>query len=449
MLAALQAYYLSASAALFLYAVYSNKNAVHAFAMGIALNIFPLMFTPYMSMDIARIAGMPLAYLPVTSAGFALAVRNRLRWPRAYRTVLVIALLFCVYSFVTTIVIGGATVANFAYWVAWPLNFIIFFSAAGFFSRVDRALANKVIKWTAMILVAGCLVGLLRLATGIAEDANFMPVVNRNGTVVFIAMIAPLLFYIYEQEHKSRTWLLVCTACVALGATFIYSRSGLIGLGVGVFLYYMRFTLAGLLKPMVAALVIAVFVASGIADKSVERLERISGTVQMVMHGDQLDNSMNDYNRVMLLTGAIETARENFWFGTGLGLDNYRRSFHKASNYTHDSKAHNFYVSYFAELGILGFSMLLWMLLLISRLLPPLAGRHKAFKVSFIVMAVMMTMNEYILLPELWFFFGMLAGMSQVANRSYSLPPVSAPIPRVNAHRLPGLNRPGHRATHG
>jgi len=449
LLIGLQAYYLAASTLLFLYAVYSNHNALHAFGYGIALNIFPLMFLPYVSMDVARIAGIPLAYLPVIAAGLALAVRNRMRVPGRYGVLLWLTVLYCIYSLVTTVLIGGATASNFAYWFAWPLNFVIFFSAASFFSRVDKTVANRVIKSTAIILVLGCLVGLARLAAGIESDANFMPAVNRNGTVVFTVMICPLLFYIFEEERKSRTWLLFCIGSVMLALVFIYSRSGLIGLALGVFLYFLRFTLAGLLKSMAALMFVIVFISSGVADKSLNRLEHISSTVSMVMHGDQLDHSMGDYNRVMLLTGAIETAKENFWFGTGLGLENYRKSFHKASNYGHDSKAHNFYVSYFAELGMVGFSLLLTILFLIWRSLLPLSSRYRAFRVSYLVIAVMMAMNEFILLPELWFFYGMLAGMSySLMNRMAVLPAVHAPRHHLD-YLQPAFNRIDNRTTHG
>lgn len=422
MLNALKAYYLLASLSLFIFAICSNKNALHAFGYGIALNIFPLALVPDVSMDIARFGGMPLAYLPITSAGLALAVRNGIRLPRAYGLLLTLAIIYCIYAFFTTVIIGGATITNVAYWIAWPLNFLIFFSAASFFSRVDTDTANKIIKSTVTVLVLGCLVGLARYALGIGEDANFMPVVNRNGTVVFIVMIFPLLFYIYKEERKSRRWLLFCVSCIALTLTLTFSRSGIIGLLAGIILYYMRFTLSGLLKSTVILLIIAAIAFSGIADQSLQRLARVSVTTNMLMHGEDLNASMNDYNRVMLLKGAIATAKDNAWFGTGLGLDNYRKGFHKVSDYNQDSKAHNFYISYFAELGLVGFSLLLFILFLISRKLHPLSSRHKAFKVSFLVMAIMMTMNEYILLPELWFFFGMLAGMSYLKTHVANAP---------------------------
>lgn len=449
MLTGLKVYYLLASAALFLFAISSNRNALHAFGYGIALNIFPLALLPYLSMDIARIAGMPLAYLPITAAGLALAVRNHNRVPRSYSLLLTLAFLYCVYAFFTTVIVGGASFANFAYWAAWPLNFLIFFSAAAFFSRVDKSTANQVIRSTVTVLVLGCLVGLMRYASGIGQDANFMPVVNRNGTVVFTVMIFPLLLYIYKEERKSRFWLVFCVASIALALALTFSRSGIIGLLAGIILYYMRFTLSGLLKSAAAVVLIAAVAFSGIADKSLQRLAHVSVTANMLLHGEDLNSSMNDYNRVMLLKGAIATAEDNFWFGTGLGLENYRRAFHKVSDYGHDSKAHNFYLSYFAELGIAGFSLLLLILYLISRKLYPLSSRHKAFKVSFLVMAIMMTMNEYILLPEIWFFYGMLAGMSYIAPNAMETLGRFPLQRRLNYVPNPAFNRITNRSLDG
>lgn len=439
---ALTAYYLTASGLLFLFAIYSNRNALHAFGYGIALNIFPLALMPEISMDIARIAGMPFAYLPIIAAGLALAVRNQARLPKPYSLLLVLAIIYCVYAFFTTVILGGVTAANLAYWLAWPLNFIIFFSAAAFFSRVDLSMANKVIKSTVMILVLGCLVGLMRYGLGIGEDANFMPTMNRNGTVVFIVMVFPLLFYVYKQERKSTRWLLFCIGSIGLAVAFTFSRSGIIGVLACVFLYHMRFSLSGLAKSLAVLALIVLIAFSGAADKSLQRLERVFTTSQMLAHGEDLNSTMNDYNRVMLLKAAIATAQDNFWFGTGLGLENYRKAFHKASDYGHASKAHNFYISYFAELGAMGFSLLLFILYLISRKLHPLSSRHRAFKVSFVAMALMMSMNEYILLPEIWFFYGMLAGMSHTKEHAFALPPHAYAA-------VPLFNRMPYRSPHG
>ncbi|HUH59183.1 MAG TPA: O-antigen ligase family protein [Candidimonas sp.] len=438
MLLTLQIYYLVISTLIFLYGIYSSRNASHSFGLGLAANIFPVMFIPYLDMDIARVAGMPLAYLPIIAAGFSLAVRNRLRVPKAYSGLVILSLVFCIYAFITTVFIGGMSVTNFAYWFAWPLNLAIFFSAASFFSRVSPDTAGRVIHATVFVLVAGCVVGLFRYASGIADDANFMPVMNRNGTVVLIAMTFPLLLYLHSEHYISKKVLILSITCVVLALLLTFSRSGLIGVMSGVFIYYMRMSLRGLLKTATAVAIVLVLSLTGIADSSIERLERFSVTARMIMNNEQFDTSMNDYNRVMLLTGAVATAKEEFWFGTGLGLTNYRRTYHRVSNHFPDSKAHNFYLSYFAELGIFGFALLLTMCFLIYRTLPPLHSRFRAFRVSFLVTAIMMTMNEYILLPELWFFYGLLSGVSissarHLAELHYKPQPLKA-WENANAH---------------
>src|SRR5690606_28743595 len=159
-----------------------------------------------------------------------------------------LAFVYCVYAFFTTVIMGGTTVANVAYWAAWPLNFLIFFSAAAFFTRVDIQAANKVIKATVVILVLGCLTGLARYGLGIAPDANFMPLVNRNGTVVFIVMVFPLLFYTYKEQEKARGWLLFCIGCLVVTLAFTFSGSGIIGMWACILLYYTRLTLSGLAR---------------------------------------------------------------------------------------------------------------------------------------------------------------------------------------------------------
>src|SRR5690606_17566348 len=130
MLMALQAYYLFVSGALFLYALSSPRHAVRSVVLGMAMNIFPLALQPYMNMDVARLAGMPLVYLPVTAAGLALATHNGLRFPRSHRSLYILILIYLVYTFCNTMLARGMTASNLVYWLAWPLNFLIFIGTA-------------------------------------------------------------------------------------------------------------------------------------------------------------------------------------------------------------------------------------------------------------------------------------------------------------------------------
>lgn len=421
MLIGLQVYFILFSFSLFLYAIKNNRHASVSFGYALAINIFPLFWMPYYSMDSARLGGIPLAYLPIISAGFALVIRSKLKIKSKHKVIFFLAILFLVYTFTTSLIVHGVTFKNFAYWFAWVLNLLIFFGAISFFSNLDSSLYYKVIKSTTIILILGCLVGLFRYFSGINHDANFMPVVNRNGTVVFIVMIVPLLFFIYSNRVISKKIYISSFAIIAFCLLFIFSRSGLLGFLFGIILYYLNFSYKNILKIFaILVLVMAIF-STGIAEKSLKRLERITTSVEMLSSGEKMDSSMGDYNRVMLLQNAILIIQNNFWFGTGLGLENYKKAFHKVSNYHHDSKAHNFYLSYFAELGFIGFMILIILLSLIYKNLAPLSSKYRAFKVSFWAVALMMTMNEYILLPELWFFFGMLSGISYNSTKAISI----------------------------
>src|SRR5690606_36180596 len=107
---------------------------------------------------------------------------------------------------------------------------------------------------------------------------------------------------------------------------------------------------------------VTLLLSTGIAEQSKERLWNTTRSVSALMEGRDVDRSVGDHNRVMLLHGAVANAKAHFWFGTGLGMDNYREGMRKASHLPITSKAHNFYLSYFTELGIVGFTLLLFLL---------------------------------------------------------------------------------------
>lgn len=438
MLMMLQLYYLGVSIALFAYALYTPRCALRAFVLGICANVFPPAFVHYMDMDLARLGGLPLAYLPGTAVGIALALRNGLRFPRRYLTLYVLICIYLIYTLCNTVLLRGVSLTNLVYWTAWPLNFLLFIAMAASVSRMSQDFLNRILEGLVLVLVAASLVGLARFAAGFEPDSNFMPMVNRNGTVVLIAFLFPLVFHVHATQGKSRVWLLTCAGVIGVCVLLTFSRSGLLGLLAGTILYYGRFSLMGLLKFSAAVLVIILFLSSGVAERTTERLLMTGLTITAMLEGREIDRSVGDHNRVVLVNSAIANGKEHFWFGTGLGMENYRAGLRRAGTPPVTSKAHNFYLSYFAELGLVGFALLLAILQRIYAGLPPLASRHRAFRVSFLVTALMMAMNEYILLPELWLFMGLLAGISHQLSSQVQLAKVRRPVPRTLQFDLGG-----------
>jgi len=422
MLTGLQLYYALVSGCLFLYALRTTRHALQAFPVALALNVFPLALLPYLSMDVARLGGLPLVYLPVTAIGLALVARNGMRLPRRHAALYLVACIYLIYTFSNTVILHGLSTSNLVYWVAWPMNIAIFVATAAAASRLEPGVLEKVLHRCVLVLAAAALVGLARLAAGIGTDANFMPVMNRNGTVVLATLLFPLVFYVHETQGKPRRWLLLCAGVIALCVVLTFSRSGLIGLAAGVLLYYGRLSLKALAKAAFGVCVLVLLLSTGIAQRSVERLSNTGNTVSALFEGRELDNTVGDRNRLNLVNSAMDAAKAHFWLGTGLGMANYREGLRRVGHSEITSKAHNFYLSYFTELGIVGFALLLALFQRIYAGLPPLSSRQRAFRVSFLVMAVMMTMNEYILLPEFWLFFGMLAGTSGHLPRLETVP---------------------------
>ena len=447
MLTALQAYYLCASAILGLFALYSPRRALLAFVGAIGLNIFPLAVVSYMNMDIARIGAMPLVYLPATAVGLALILRNGLHFPKRYSTLYVLIGVFLVYTMCNTLLLRGWSAPNLAYWLAWPLNLLVFIATARWVAGMDPAFLNRLLHHLVILLVAASLVGLGRYATGFEPDANFIPLMNRNGTVVLIALLFPLVLHVHQAQNKSMLWLIFCGGTIALCVAMTFSRSGLIGLLFGLILYYGRFTLMGMVKFSLAGLAVVLFLASGVTERTTERLLLTGRTISALASGEEIDRSVGDRNRALLVQGAIDTAKQHIWLGTGLGMENYRAGLQRSTPLPLNSKSHNFYLSYLAELGVFGFVLLLAILHRIYTYLPPLNSRWRAFRVCFLVTAIMMTMNEYILLPELWLFFGLLTGIGrQLATGRYTAMLPGAPLSAAGMTRFPPAT--GHAPAH-
>lgn len=437
MLISLQLYFLAVSGALFLFALHRPSNALRAFLLGISANIFPLALLPYMDMDIARLGGLPLVYLPGTAVGLALVLRNGLHLPRRYLTLYVLICIYLVYTLCNTVLFRGISATNLVYWLAWPLNFLLLIGMAATAARMSDRMLNRILEGAVLILVAACAVGLARLGLGIGSDANFIPLMNRNGTVVLVALLFPLIFHVHDNHDKSRFWLLSCVSIVTLCVAFTYSRSGLVGLLAGMILYYWRFSLVGLLKFSAVLLAIILFLQSGIAQRSTERLIMTGQTISAMLEGREVDRSVGDHNRVVLVNSAVAAAKKHFWFGTGLGMQNYREGLRRAGVPAVTSKSHNFYLSYFTELGLFGFALLLSILKCVHAALPPMGSHQRAFRVIFLVTGLMMTMNEYILLPELWLLMGLLMG---IARRQAAAKAVAAEV-----HARGAAGRPGRR----
>ncbi|MGQ4276463.1 O-antigen ligase family protein [Pseudidiomarina sp. E22-M8] len=397
------------------YGFKGEKAMQHVFTFAFAVNVFPVAFMPQQSMAEARFLGIPLAYIPILCAGVPYLLK--LGFINSRLKNLIVLMSIFIFYITATSFYPRLHSGTFVYYFSWIFNFLLFIAVYSYFAKKNIEILEDVITKFFTVLIAACVVGIVRYFVGFSSDANFMPMVNRNGTVVFLVMASSLLFYLMERNVCNGKKAIVYWSIISITLLLMQSRSGLFGFMFVSFIYFFRIEKRSL-SMLTLVFVIALGVLfSPLGDKISDRVLHTGTTLsQTITVG--IEDGENDHTRYMLMLSAIEIFKNNPVFGVGVGLPNYRAAFDEhVGFYDRDSKAHNFYLSYLAELGIFGFSLLLLILLSIYRLLAPMNTKYRAFRVSFLGMAFMMTMNEYILLPELWFFYGMLGGMSYAVSK--------------------------------
>lgn len=394
-----------------------SKLVGGALAFTIGLNTIPFLFVSELGMGDTRLLRIPFTYIPMISCGMALFLLNRGKIDKRDQDVLFSGWLFITYVIIVGIFKGFSWDA-LQYLCMWIFNIMLYLTTARFFSRLKSPVIDRSLIWIIRILILCSILGIARFLWGMSPDSNFMPMFNRNGTIFIVVALSPLLFFLKERKYIKQMGFWVALSIIALSLLMMDSRSGILGFGMVALLYFgTRFKYQ---KNTVIVFIIIVIslILSPIGQKMLQRFEDLPTAFQ-VLREEQSEGSTElfmDIDRVMLIKGAIEIIKNEFWFGSGVGLENYQQAFMKHFDYYRQTKPHNFYLWSLAEYGVIGFTLLMALLSMIYKRLPPLRSDCGAFLISFLGIAFLMLLNEYITLPELWFITGMLVGIYRQMN---------------------------------
>ena len=384
----------------------------YVFIFAIIINIVPFIFTPYIGMDEGRIVGVPPAYVPFLFAGSYMLLRIGIKIQKKDFGWLVLAMIFIIYISITSFQYG-ASLTTLSYYLAYIMNIFLFIVAKNYYSKLNFQKIRRILMLLLNVVIIGSTVGIARYLIGVDLDANFMPLLNRNATIVFIISVIPVLMYFYEYKYLSRYRYWLYSLIFLFTLLYIFGRSGIMAFLFVYLAYYFRFRVRSFLIITFSFVILSGIVSLGIADKMLDRFADFNRTLPMLYSGD-IEAGVGDYERLLLIRSAVDIAKENFWFGTGVGVENYQREFHKiVVNYDRDSRAHNLYITRFANFGLIGWLLFFTLLIGVYRMLPPWTEGQKYFRISFMGVAILMMFNEYILLPQLWIIFGLYAGMRQ------------------------------------
>ena len=398
-----------------------NLSFFRFYQLGLFLNTFPIIFNLYYSQDTARLFFVPYFYIPGLIILSLIGIAS-LKIKKSY---LLLIFFYMSVTFYTTFINGLFSLGTFVYWISFPVAIILFNCSQRFFNKnnnkINFYLKNYV--WTIFIC---SLIGIIfyHLYNGPLPNngwTRFNPFAtsNLNGSSILIAfsfylsLSANVFSKPIFEKFKTRLYLsLFFGYCLILSG----SRMALIILiTIIVFEIFKSifknrnsiYTFWSKRNAKIAMISSIILIPQIIINSdSGLRLIRVFNTFTDPNNLCINAGNCGDFKRFLYLEKSYTLFLENPLFGTGSGLLNYQNS---ALNLFDESfsKAHNFYISYLTENGIIGFSIMLMILCLIFSELRKSKNTTFAF-----VIAISLFFNEYIFQPELWLITALLTASS-------------------------------------
>jgi len=370
------------------------------FPIFLLLNVLPVFVFNQQNPDNARIYGIPFAYISAIIFGlltFAhiVLLRNKLIVDKTERSLILALFIFVIYVIlqfyiVDSLIDGVVNILSIIFYIALFLS-IVYLS-----KNMDEIKLRRLINRCNYVLLFGITIGCVKYIIGISEDSNFFVYFNRNAT----ALILLLFFSLYSYYNRYERFYLHVIIIYLIFFLLLESRAGIIGFVIVNSTLFLKFRLKNLLIIIFSSLLFIIVLSSGLGHDISKRLDRMSNSFETLLSHENLDSAQNDYRRVMLVYSGIDIIKDNYLWGTGIGSANYLRFFDEVKFPTIPGQPHNFYLSYPAQMGIVGFSIFILILYLSFYRIFKFGGRSgKSF---VIILFFYLTFNEYILLPEVW-----------------------------------------------
>jgi len=428
-----------------------------------ALPYFPiwaLMFFAFMPLSLDdRVGGRaPLVYL-VFVFPFAFLALGRMatgrRDPVGWSRRLSLAGLLLALTILFAVIRANDKEEALLYGAAWGLyGLVLLPGMVSLGLRIESTrVVSRIVAAVAMLCCLG--VGKYFLTSDPSWYTNPIQSLDNNALIFLTAPVGILAFALLTQ--KATWWRALAFLIIAAQLVFSFSRTGLIGLGVGI-LVVTALAEGRTSRSRLTAWVAVVLLAAGavVTDTTgavkLHKLRYIGDAIPIWTGGGEV--WLYDRHRQAMAQGAREVISEHLLLGTGLGRDNYLEALRRTSIYVPRGGhgymvAHNLYLTYFAQLGLFGFLALLAFFTVIGL---DLWRSHRHTKdpasrtlisgalAGHVTILVMFAGNEYIIAPFPWWFWGLALGMAYRALWLQLRRRQPAPAP-ATASSLPGPSR--------
>ncbi len=269
--------------------------------------------------------------------------------------------------------ISPAPLASEVEWLRW-VGYIALAMAAAGSVRTPQRLRT----FCAALAVAGFLIAVMGIAQYFTAEGKlywtwklenggrmFGPYVNRNHFAGLMEMLCPLaLGMALVPEHRlTQRWFWSALAVVTGGAVVLSgSRGGALSLGLAVVAFSLLIAAQRAGKRAVIWLLAAMFVTGG-AVLALDRGELLA-RYEAVLRPNQFQQEDAAAYRIVAWRDTFRLIRETPVIGSG--LDTFATRFPAARSFATDlvwTHAHNDYLQFLAETGLIGGLIAVWMLL--------------------------------------------------------------------------------------
>ena len=346
-------------------------------------------------------------------------------------TLLILGFCFISYIIIRSLIELDTLIPTLQYIIMW----CIYLSILIFLSNIP---ADKFHTWlkdlnfSIYIICLAIVISVLKKFMYNLEYANPFPILDRNLVGITLVIMFNIFLYLSYIFRFSKVKFMLIFIVFTIGILFLLSRTAVLGFSISLFIYlllkigkyrikfgkvYLKYT--QILKySFLIIFFLTTFISIYITYKPLaNRIEdAFSGTeilwsvlVTKELHYYDILRSQNisDKLRLATLIQGLFMVKKYFVFGTGPGLYNYLKKLDE-ENYYVKLVPHNFYISFLSQYGVVGSLIFASLLFNIFRKLLKLSYPYKHMFLSvIIVFFIMISFNEYITLPLIWYLMGL------------------------------------------
>jgi len=353
-------------------------------------------FAFYLASFSGRVFGVPVSYfslyIPTLYFIFKNIVSGVFFVPPVVLKMAALMTLYVSYSLIVT----TDVISTLVYYLMWLANIFVVL----FILKVKDI--NSFLFGFMIFVVLSVFVGLL-LYFIFGYQAQPYQYIDRNAwSFVLFVVIVVSLYY----KKNFFVFILLVSALLTLSRTLY-----VMVIFFSVFILYKNITLK-----VVTYLIAFSSIALSLIDFNSIIIERIDNSIELGSliidsFNKPLDLSiaqeLNDKQRFVLFFANLDVLLNYFPFGTGMGLKNYLNHidpyYYDYLAHGNPHRAHNFYISYLSEMGVVVFSLLI--VILFKPLFFPV---NYIIKAGYASLLIGITFNEYVTSPFFWLLFALV-----------------------------------------